>query len=439
MVKRVRSPPPKPTEDSDTDYSDMEEEGIPQGLPPAGKRHSGLGNGVLPSGGTRKDQRIFNEPVTPPVIQKGTPTVAVSRTKAVVSLSSSLDGTSTKRSSGSEAVAKKIKHIIKTKSESSPDSSPNSTSSLSTARAQNGGSGVGQREKPSPLLQNSSSRERSDTVQEHKPLSQELGQDKVKHPLRDHRLPSVDLTIDSITLGMLENVKPETSIDSQTSGGLFDDITSSEIDSSCEFSSSPVKQQPLKSAMKKPQPHPLQEKETSAEQKSKSLRRIVTLADPRYKVNAMSMDRFGGLDDSVILDEVDGEEEDELTDMNSFQNRIRKRTQTLAVSAAGRDQHFGRKNRREIRREIRGRNNSLININSNNVLTIRELELISPDMEARIRDKICNAIGEKYGGREVATKAAITIQHAYRQYKIKRRFLEIRREANPLRKRAVRV
>ena len=56
------------------------------------------------------------------------------------------------------------------------------------------------------------------------------------------------------------------------------------------------------------------------------------------------------------------------------------------------------------------------------------LKYLSPDMEARIYEKICRSLGKKYGSLERATQAAVTIQKAYRGYKLRKHFDEIRKE-----------
>ena len=57
-----------------------------------------------------------------------------------------------------------------------------------------------------------------------------------------------------------------------------------------------------------------------------------------------------------------------------------------------------------------------------------KLTVLSPDMEAKIYERICRSLGEKYGSLEEANRAAVTIQKAYRGYKLRRHFEEIRRE-----------
>ena len=62
------------------------------------------------------------------------------------------------------------------------------------------------------------------------------------------------------------------------------------------------------------------------------------------------------------------------------------------------------------------------------VQTTENITTFSPDMEARIYDKICKSLGRKYGSLERANQAAATIQKAYRVVKLRRHFVEIRRE-----------
>ena len=52
---------------------------------------------------------------------------------------------------------------------------------------------------------------------------------------------------------------------------------------------------------------------------------------------------------------------------------------------------------------------------------------LSPDMEMKIQQMIQQALGKKFGGVERATRAAITIQRAYRKYKIDAHFRMIRK------------
>ena len=60
----------------------------------------------------------------------------------------------------------------------------------------------------------------------------------------------------------------------------------------------------------------------------------------------------------------------------------------------------------------------------------QSLAMLSPDMEAKIYEKIRTSLGEKYGSLERATQAAVIIQKAYRGYNMKKRFDEICREGS---------
>ena len=110
-------------------------------------------------------------------------------------------------------------------------------------------------------------------------------------------------------------------------------------------------------------------------------------------------------------------------------SRFRSRTQT--VGAFGEHKELGTK--KGPNRKLR-RRSSFPDYRQDRTIQIQGLELFSPNVEARIREKVCRAIEVKYGGQ--STQAAISIQRAYRDYKLKKRFEEIRREASQMRKRA---
>ena len=57
---------------------------------------------------------------------------------------------------------------------------------------------------------------------------------------------------------------------------------------------------------------------------------------------------------------------------------------------------------------------------------IWDINYLSPDMEMKIQQMIQLALGTKYGGLERATKAAVTIQRAYRKHKIDKHFQRLR-------------
>ena len=196
--------------------------------------------------------------------------------------------------------------------------------------------------------------------------------------------------------------------------------------------STPPKNIPLKSAMKKPKSETV-----AGNDVPKPMRKVVSLADPRFKDKSISQDSFH------VISVGEDSDEDQVGEMISVENSIRSRTATISALRPGSERKHigvGRMKPRDARKDalrILERRNSLIHLRRGQRIILKELELISPDVEARIREKICKAIGAKYGGLGKATKAAIAIQRAYRQYKLKKRFEEIRQEANTLRKRAL--
>ena len=132
--------------------------------------------------------------------------------------------------------------------------------------------------------------------------------------------------------------------------------------------------------------------------------------------------------------EIPSEAEDVLGEMMDFEPMMRSRVSTVSTTT-GRYKEIGRKNSKQLKQEAAKLSERSPNIRRSG-RKLQQLELISPDMELRIREKICSAIGKKYGGLRRANRAAIVIQTAYRQYKLKKRYEEIRKEAIHMRKRA---
>ena len=129
-----------------------------------------------------------------------------------------------------------------------------------------------------------------------------------------------------------------------------------------------------------------------------------------------------------------GEAEDVLGEKETV-STMRSRVSTVSSSNA-RYKGIGRKSSRQLKEEAAKLSERVMN-NRRSGRKVTGLEFISPDMELKVREKICRAIGEKYGGLLRANRAATTIQTAYRQYKMKKRYDEIRKEASTLRKRAM--
>ena len=148
--------------------------------------------------------------------------------------------------------------------------------------------------------------------------------------------------------------------------------------------------------------------------------RRVTMSLTDFKKYSNSQDRSGEAED------IDSKNDDFGT--------MRSRVSTVS-SSHGRYKEIGRKNSRQLKQEAAKLSERAQNFRHGG-RKFQALELFSPDMELRIREKIYSAIGKKYGGLPRASRAAVVIQTAYRQYKLKKRYDEIRKEASHMRKRA---
>ena len=153
-------------------------------------------------------------------------------------------------------------------------------------------------------------------------------------------------------------------------------------------------------------------------------RRRVTMSVTDFKKPVSSKNR------GITL----GEPEDVFNKMEDFEMVQRSRVSTIS-SSTGRHKEYGRKNSKQLQEEARKLSERTINARHGG-RKYQTLELFSPDMELRIREKICTALGKKYGGLAHANCAAICIQTVYRQYRLLKRYEEIRKEASNMRKRA---
>ena len=151
----------------------------------------------------------------------------------------------------------------------------------------------------------------------------------------------------------------------------------------------------------------------------------------RLRGATMSLAVFKKQQCSQSIDLSSAEAEDVLEAESSGYKRMRSRVSTIASSTG---KEYRRKNSKQLKEEAAKLERSQ-NFRPGG-RKFQRLELFSPDMELRIREKICSGIGTKYGGIRRATQAAIVIQTAYRQYKLKKRYEEIRKEAIQMRKRA---
>ena len=151
-------------------------------------------------------------------------------------------------------------------------------------------------------------------------------------------------------------------------------------------------------------------------------RRRVTMSMTDFKKKSLSQDPPS---------EDDGEVE---AKKDNFEMR-RSRTSTISSSSGGSyKKEHKRRSSKQLREAAAKCERSPDFISGGRKL--HRLELFSPDMELRIREKICSAIGKKYGGLTRANKSAIVIQSAYRQYKLREQYNKIRKEASEVRQRA---
>ena len=196
------------------------------------------------------------------------------------------------------------------------------------------------------------------------------------------------------------------------------DWTASELDSSMDFSSPQLS--PEKGTVKRTSPPPEItgniDSSASRSQTKKNKRVVINPnLDQRWNVPAEQ-------------EEVDG---DEWLDQRK---RYRARSQTFA--AQGGQKRKQKPAKKGGNRMLRRQSSFSERMRDREMIQMKNLELFSPDVEARIRARVSRAIGEKYGGIKQASESATTIQRAYRDYKLKKRFEEIRQEASKMRKRA---
>ena len=126
--------------------------------------------------------------------------------------------------------------------------------------------------------------------------------------------------------------------------------------------------------------------------------------------------------DDIVLTTIG---EDDHTDGGTME--MRKRINTFSPSSK---QMVGRRTPKEIKKveKIQQKTAALRREASSTTSSSSVLKYLSPDMEAKIYERICRSLGEKYGSLERATHAAVTIQKAYRGYKLRKHFDEIRKE-----------
>ena len=142
---------------------------------------------------------------------------------------------------------------------------------------------------------------------------------------------------------------------------------------------------------------------------------------------AKSKIRWSGIE---IINDSKEEQEDEEEDPQPRSMRARTHTLAAVHSKGRKPMERGRRMLKELKKEEKNsrsaikRQSSLTNLNRR--LEDDDLELISPQLAAWVRGKFIRDLEKKYGGRGIAQKAAICIQRAYREYKLRSRFKQMR-------------
>ena len=139
------------------------------------------------------------------------------------------------------------------------------------------------------------------------------------------------------------------------------------------------------------------------------------------------------------LDALREEEEDKIGDIPGVDSDLGTiRVRTVTISAGGKYKGLGRKNPRQVKLEAERllRRTSVGTTSRDVVGTCAASTSFHPTWRHGSTRRFASTSVGKYGGLERATRAALIIQRAYQQYKMRRRFNEMRREASQMRKRA---
>lgn len=137
-------------------------------------------------------------------------------------------------------------------------------------------------------------------------------------------------------------------------------------------------------------------------------------------------------DDSIITND---EEDDMVDDLRSFKHKVRSRTQTLSGLTGGkRRPEIGRKKLKEYRLEMKRFSSvsaaQTLSSGTEQVakedrkILRKELELLSPLLQTKIRNMTMKRIYSEYGGKDMVMKAVCVIEMAYQTYKLRKRFEE---------------
>ena len=137
---------------------------------------------------------------------------------------------------------------------------------------------------------------------------------------------------------------------------------------------------------------------------------------------------------AMVASEVIEEEEDQLNPLESFESTMRSRTQTLSTPhrTKGRQEFSGRVKMKQ-HRIMEMKRFSSVSASTGIARetpepTMKQLELLSPELLERIRGMTRGRIYSTYGGKLVVMDAVRVIEEAYRAYRLRRRFLERKKE-----------
>lgn len=130
---------------------------------------------------------------------------------------------------------------------------------------------------------------------------------------------------------------------------------------------------------------------------------------------------------AMVASDIIEEEGDQLNPLEGFKSDMRSRTKTLS----SRQEFSGRVKLKQHRMEMKRVSSISTSIGISKGMpepTMKQLELLSPELLERIRGMTRNRIYSTYGGKKAVMGAVGVIEEAYRAYRLRRRFLERKKE-----------